>query len=319
MTDTFTLTASDGVGLVVHRWLPADDPRAIVQILHGASEHAGRYARLAQELNAAGYAVYAADHRGHGKTAGALDRFGIAGEDTWSKLVSDAREVTEHIAREHPDVPIVLLGHSMGSMVAQGYLVRGTGTLAAAVLTGTAGTFAPEWEGLRERLAAAIATEGRDVPSMEFAMLFANFNDPFVDPAAGEAASGFEWLSRDPAEVQRYVDDPWCGNPLTNGFVDDLAVGLEEIWTGGGETNIPDGFPVLLMNGSEDPVGENGASIQVLVERYRRAGLAVTDRLYDGARHEVFNEANRDEISRDLLEWLDRTVASAGGAERATT
>ena len=263
--------------------------------------------------------MYAVDHRGHGRTAGSLDRFGIAGEDGWNHLIGDARQVTDHIAREHPGVPIVLLGHSMGSMIAEGYLLRGTSQLAAAVLTGTAGTFAAEWEGLRERLAAAIETEGRDVPSMEFAMLFANFNDPFVEDAPGGEPTGFEWLSRDPAEVQLYVDDPWCGSPLSNGFVDDMAAGLEETWTRGDATSIPDGFPILLMNGSEDPVGGNGASIDVLVERYRSAGLAVTDLRYDGARHEVFNETNRDEIHRDLIEWLDRTIAPAEAPARPVT
>src|SRR4051794_18048022 len=117
MTDTFDLTMSDGQSLLVYRWLPDGEPRAVVQIAHGASEHGARYARLAGELNAAGYAVYADDHRGHGRTAGEPERFGIAGEDSWNRMIEDEKEITDHLAKTHPGLPLVLLGHSMGSFI----------------------------------------------------------------------------------------------------------------------------------------------------------------------------------------------------------
>lgn len=319
MTDTFPFPVSDGGTIVVHRWLPDGPVRGIVQIAHGASEHGARYDRLAGELTGAGFAVYADDHRGHGRTAGELERFGQAEPGSWDRMIADARELTEHLVRTHPDVPLVVLGHSMGSFIVQGYLqrhgdaLRGLG-LRGAVLSGSAGSRSAQQEGLRERVEAAVADEGRDVPSMQFALLFADFNDPFVDTAPASGPTGFEWLSRDPEEVQRYVDDPWCGQPLTNGFVLDMAAGLEELWTPEAEAGLPDGLPVLIAAGAEDPVGEHGASVRRLAERYRDAGLDVTEILYEGARHEIFNETNRDEVHRDLLTWLDRVVDPASGS-----
>ena len=319
MSDTFAFPTSDGASIEVYRWLPEGQPKAVLQIEHGASEHAGRYARLAAFLNPHGYAVYADDHRAHGRTAGDLERFGLAPEGSWDRILQDTRELTEHLAATHPGVPLVLLGHSMGSFIAQGYLqrfgneMRSSG-LIAAVLTGTAGSPSPQSEGLRERIEAAVAEEGRDVPSMTFAMLFADFNDPFTDTAPESGPTGFEWLSRDPEEVQRYVDDPWCGLPLSNGFVADLAVGMEEMWEEGAEERLPKDVPVLIMAGDKDPVGESGENVRGLTQRYRAAGIDTTEILYEGARHEIFNETNRDQVHQDLLAWLDGVVAARQGA-----
>ena len=138
MTPPSAITAPDGVEIALYRWLPDGvEPRAAVQIAHGAAEHAGRYERLARVLTGAGYAVYANDHRGHGRTAGSPERFGIAGPDGWSCLVADAELLTERIARAHPGRPIALIGHSMGSLVAQAVLQHGAPGLRAVVLSGT--------------------------------------------------------------------------------------------------------------------------------------------------------------------------------------
>jgi alpha-beta hydrolase superfamily lysophospholipase len=308
--EPIAIAADDGVELAVYRRLPSGRPRAIVQIAHGASEHARRYQRLAGVLAEAGYGMYANDHRGHGRTAGSLERFGIAGPDGWKRIVADAALLTRHIARAHPALPVVLLGHSMGSLVAQSQLQSGAEGLRAVVLSGTLSALPPlPGKDLAEAVAAAIARDGRDKPSAEFGMLFAGFNEPFAASAPGGSPTGFEWLSRDHAEVQRYVDDPWCGLPLTNGFVADNLRDLAELWAPGREERIPRRVPVLFIAGDRDPVGEFGEGVRRLAERYRRVGIPVTERLYPGARHEVFNEINRDEVHRDLLAWLDRVVA----------
>ncbi len=305
MSDSFMLTAPDGVEVVVYRWLPeGQEPRAVVQIAHGASEHAGRYERLAHVLTRAGYAVYANDHRGHGRTAGTLERFGVAGPDGWNRLLEDTRRLTDHISRAHPERMIVLLGHSMGSLVAQYYLQRGPEALRAVVLSGTLSSLPPGSEDLGARLDVAIASQGRDVPSEDFSMLFAGFNEPFVDTAPPGGPTGFEWLSRDHAEVRKYVDDPWCGLPLSNGFVADSLRQRDEIWGPGSEQRLPKGIPVLFIAGDQDPVGEFGEGVRRLAERYRRVGVRVSERIYRGARHEIFNETNRDEVHADLLDWL---------------
>jgi len=296
---------SDGVAVVVERWLPAGEPRAVVQLLHGGSEHAARYARLAEVLTAAGYAVYADDHRGHGRTAGDLERFGIAGNDAWERLLEDQKELTDHLRRIHTDRPIVLVGHSMGSFLGQGYIQRWGDSLRGAVLTGTAGSPSARAEEFHERVVAAIEREGRDAPSTDFAMLCLDFNDPFIDTAPASGPTGFEWLSRDTDEVQRYVDDPWCGLPLSNGFVVDMMYGLAATWTPKNEDRVPRQLPVLIMAGDQDPVGLTGKSVRALTARYRELGVPVTEILYRDARHEIFNETNRDEVHRDLVAWLE--------------
>jgi alpha-beta hydrolase superfamily lysophospholipase len=309
--ESLAIRADDGVEIALYRSLPAGRPRGMVQIAHGASEHARRYERLAGVLADAGYGVYASDHRGHGRTARSLERFGIAGPDGWSRIVADQKFLTGHIAGAHPGAPIVLLGHSMGSLIAQSYLQTGPEQLRAVVLSGTLSSLPPLPSGgdLAALVEAAIARHGRDAPSEEFGMLFAGFNEPFAASAPGGVPTGFEWLSRDQIEVRRYVDDPWCGLPLTSGFVADNLRGLAGIWEPGSEERIPTRVPVLFIAGDQDPVGEFGEGVRRLAERYRRAGIAVTERLYPGARHEMFNETNRDEVHRDLLAWLDRVVA----------
>ena len=306
MSDSFLLRANDGTDLFVYRWLPATAPRAVVQIAHGAAEHAGRYARIAGELTKAGYAVYANDHRGHGKTAAAPERAGIVGPDGWNTIVGDAKYLTDHLAVTHPGCPIVLLGHSMGSMLAQQYIQRWGSGLSGVILSGTASAIQPGAEDLAERVTAAIERDGPDSPSMDFAMLFLGFNEPFIESAPASGPTGFEWLSRDENEVQRYVDDPWCGFLFSNGFVGDFAPALESLWAPGTENAIPKKLPVMIIAGDQDPVGEFGVSVHALTERYRAVGLTVTEILYPGARHEIFNETNRDEVHKDVVDWLAR-------------
>jgi len=299
---TFELEAADGQRLFAYRWLPDDEPNAIVQIAHGASEHAARYRRVAEALTGAGYGAYAADHRGHGRTASDFGRFGVARPGGWDAIVNDLHELTTRIEAEHPDVPIVLMGHSMGSMMAQEYLQRWSGDLAGVVLSGTTGGSV-----LDETMLGAIVAMGEgdaaDQPSEVFAGMFAGFNEPFTGPEA----TGFEWLSRDAAEVKLYVDDPSCGEPLSNGFVADMMSGMQGTWTGGGESTIGKDLPVYVFSGEEDPVGGTKAdSVRDLVARYEALGIGpITLRLYADGRHEMLNETNRAEVEADLVAWLD--------------
>jgi alpha-beta hydrolase superfamily lysophospholipase len=228
-------------------------------------------------------------------------------------MVLDARLLTGHIAAAHPGRPIVLVGHSMGSFIVQDYLRRWGDGMRAAVLTGTGGTFTAESRAeadeLALRLDAASAREGRDVPSTEFAKRFASFNDRFVVSGQESAATGFEWLSRDPVEVQRYVDDPWCGRPLSNGFMADMIAGRKALAAPDVPGPLATGLPVLITAGDQDPVGGADAErVRLLAERYRASGMSVTEKIYPGARHELFNETNRDEVHADLLAWLDAVV-----------
>lgn len=298
---TFTFTDPEGFEVFVRQWEPEGDVRAVLQVAHGAVEHGGRYARLAGFLNHEGIAVYAPDHRGHGQTAGTMDRAGKAGEDGWNGIVRDFARLGDLIEEQHPDTPVFVIGHSMGSIVAQQYMEEHRERLAGVILTGSWGTLGDTDE-LLAAVDASIAAEGRDAPSMMLAQMFGSFNEPF----GGE--TGFEWLSRDQAEVQKYVDDPWSGSfAFSNGFVKDFFEAMVHTWRH--EDRIPKSLPVLIASGDKDPAGGMSVTTQILIDRYQELGLEdLTARFYPDARHEILNEANRDEVQADILNWLDAHI-----------
>lgn len=305
MATQLTYDGADGQTISAHAWLPDGTPKAVLQITHGASEHVARYGRVADRLTAAGYGVYGQDHRAHGRTADEYGQFAVARPGGWDAIIDDTHRLTELIAREHPGVPIVLFGHSMGSFIAQAYLQRWGDDLAGLVLSGTSGGL-----GLDDATIAMIVAfgdgDGADQPSEVFAAMFAGFNEPFTS----DDATGFEWLSRDPVEVQKYVEDPWCGFPLSNGYVADMLSGTAAMWTPEAEASIHRDLPILVMSGENDPVGgENLQSVRDLIARYEALGAGpITVRIYPDGRHEMLNEINRDEVEADIVAWLDSIV-----------
>ncbi|MFN7697650.1 MAG: alpha/beta fold hydrolase [Deltaproteobacteria bacterium] len=298
--ETFTLSARDGASIHVYRWLPEGEVRAIVQIAHGMAEHAARYARFAEALTAAGYAVYADDHRGHGKTAEERELGHFGDERGWERVLSDLLALGARAKSEHPGKKLVYFGHSMGSFFGQAILQRSAREYDAMILSGTnapgsvlerAGTAVARLERLRGGL--------RGKSALLAFLSFGSFNDAFK-PARTE----FDWLSRDPAEVDRYVADPRCGFRCTNELWVQLLEGLHAIATGGFGT-VPKDFPVHLLAGDRDPVSRGGKGVVELHDRLRSAGLTRTSlRLYPEARHEMLNETNREEVTRDLVEVL---------------
>ena len=292
-----TFTNADGLAISFRRWLPDGEPRAIVQIAHGASEHSGRYDRFARYLTQHGYAVVADDHRGHGETA-KVTGVGIAGPRGWQGMVDDLAELGALAKAEIGDVPLVLVGHSMGSFLAQRLIQDRGDTLAGVVLSGSSGGLANVDDTI-----AVLETLPADQP----APIFGPLNAPF-EPAR----TPFDWLSRDTDEVDRYVADPMCGDdaPLTIGFVLDMMRSGRETWKPENEQRIPRDLPVLLITGEADPVSEGAATVRALEARYRSNGMTdVTGLYYPDARHELLNETNRDAVQDDVRAWLDRVTA----------
>src|ERR1700743_2206339 len=186
-SSTFTYPSEDGAQITGYRWDPAGEPRAAVQITHGMGEHAQRYEHVAQALNDAGYVVYGQDHRGHGGSV--ICEPGHRGDGGWPALVDDSGGLSARIRDEHPGLPLVLLGHSMGSFAVQQYLLRHSWEVDAAVLTGTA---------VIDLLEPAL--------DLDQPLALAMFNAPFAP-----ARTDYDWLSRDEATVDAYVADPLCG------------------------------------------------------------------------------------------------------------
>ena len=269
-------------------------------------EHARRYEPVARALGQAGYAVFASDHRGHGGTA--TQPLGWMGGDGWNRTIADVYEFGVRLRGRHPGCRLVLLGHSMGSMLAQQFITRHGAAIDAAAFSGSPG-FKNAFGRIVPKLVARFEAwrQGPDQPSALLqSLLFGNSNKPFDAPGA----TGFEWLSRDAAEVRKYVDDPLCGFVLTTGSLVDLFAGAAMAQSPACLENIPRTLPLYVFAGTEDPVHGGRADIDRMLQMWRAAGLTrIEHRWYDGGRHEVFNETNRDEVVRDLVTWLDRVTA----------
>jgi alpha-beta hydrolase superfamily lysophospholipase len=300
--DLHLLQGVDGTRVRYRRWLPDGALRGTVQLVHGASEHSGRYRRLASALTARGYGVWAMDLRGHGRTAEStgIGRFGgRLGVDT---VLDDVDALHLVIADQHPGVPRVLLGHSMGSVIALAAAERNGADLAGLVLSGPVGV-APQLADtvtvLEEAVAAGAADHALDA--------LGAFNEKF-EPAR----TRYDWLSRDPAEVDKYVADPLSGDemPLTVAYAAGVFALAVRAATPEAVAALPDGLPVLLLSGQLDPVGgDDAVQVTDLAQLFTERGLPVEQHVYPQARHEVFNETNRDEVVDDLLAWLDVRLA----------
>jgi alpha-beta hydrolase superfamily lysophospholipase len=303
----FTFTASDGARLAAYKWEPATAPRGVLHLAHGLAEHAGRYARTAKSLNSHGYVVYANDMRGHGQTAQSQEELGFFGEaDGWNRVVRDVAEMLEAEANENAGVPLILLGHSMGSYLAQQLLYEHPHLLHAAILSAPNGK-PSRWAQAGRAVARAerlrLGKRGRS--QLINSLTFGKFNEAFAP-----VATPFDWLSRDLAEVKLYFNDARCGFLSTTQLWVDFLDGIAELAQPAHKRMIGATFPIYLLAGSHDPVCGQGKGATALAQEYQTAGLTdVTCKLYAEGRHEMLNEINRHEVMQDLTEWLARVLA----------
>lgn len=275
---------ADGTKVTTYTWAEvAGETLGVVQIAHGLAEHGERYDRFAKALNAAGFVVHAVDHRGHGRTAdGRLGDFRAAG---FSGLIADVAQFGSALRAQHGSLPLFLFGHSMGSFAAQAAILDHAPTWSGVVLSGSTAL---------DVVAAGMANAPADAPAGLEA-----FNAGF------EHRTGYEWLSRDDAEVDAYVADPWCGWDVPDPVIPSLFAPASRLADPALLSAIRSDLPILVASGDADPLAGGGALIQMLAQRYRDAGITdVTVKLYPAARHEILNETNRDEVTADIVAWL---------------
>lgn len=282
ITSSF-VSAADGTEIATFAWPAPANPVGVVQLAHGLAEHSARYARLAHALNQAGYTVFSTDHRGHGVTG--RDNLGDFGPAGFEGLIADVAQFGAALGSQHPGLPVFLIGHSMGSFAAQAAITTDSAQYAGVVLSGSTSL---------DVLAANLANAPADAPpGLE------GFNVGF------EHRTGFEWLSRDDAEVDLYVADPWCGFETPPQTLPMLFGPASRLADPAVLAGIRPDLPVLIVSGTDDPLAGGGELLQLLGSRYRGAGLQdVTVTLYPGARHEIFNEINRDDVTGDVVTWL---------------
>ena len=303
--ETFAFFSQDQTEIQVYKWGIKDkNTKGIIQISHGMAETASRYQRFAQQLNEEGYIVFANDHRGHGKSAKNIEALGYLGDNRgFELLIQDMATLTDLIKKEYPNIPIYLFSHSMGSFAAQKYIIDYKEKIDGLILSGSNGR-----QGFLLKAGKLVANIEKTMRGRKFkskmldSLVFGSYNKPFASDG-----TGFEWLSRDTEEVEKYVKDPYCGTLFPTSFYCDFIEVLEDIEDKRNFGKIPKNIPILLISGEEDPVGGFGKGVEELYNRYLKCGVEQVElKLYEGARHELLNEINRDEVTLDILKWLEK-------------
>jgi len=283
-TERFRLTSSDGLCIACARWDSRSSARAVVQIAHGMGEHMGRYADTVDALVAAGLNVYANDHRGHGLSAHM--RLGELGKGGFELLVQDRERLSAIAREENPDLPLLLLGHDIGSFAAQRYVIDHSHGIDGLILSGSGAL-----EGLvRSALAKTVGSN-------------------LLNAAFEPARTPFDWLCRDQAIVDAFMADPLCfDDPHPDSRASFLGA-APQLSDPAALRKIRGDLPIYLFSGSEDPVGQHLRGLHRLIGRYRAAGLSdIAFDFYPGGRHEMLKEINRGQVQARLLGWIFQTL-----------
>ena len=316
----------DGTQLFLHRWLPGlagtspSKPAAVLHIVHGMAEHGLRYQRLADKLTANNIEVWAADQRGHGKTADTginnPGKGGLLGHCAdvkgFDRVSADVHAINCAIRKTYPDIPIVLMGHSWGSFISQNYIEKygDAGIINGCILSGTRGPGGIVVKaGLPLMRLFALFCGKRKGSEAARAIADGPYSKPFKPNR-----TPFDWLSRDEEQVDAYIEDPKCGMLCSTGFYRDMVGGLNRIHRKDAMAAISQELPIYVVCGSNDPVGDMGVSPTALVNKYRSLGIKDLEFVqYPGARHEILNETNREEVMENILSWINRHYGLSAG------
>src|SRR5207253_6592594 len=278
-------TSGYGLSIGCAKWGDHREPRGVIQIAHGLGEHIGRYAELADLLVEDEFVVYGNDHRGHGLTAKPSDSFGDFGPGGFDQLVEDMVSLRVIAKKEHPGKPYILLGHGMGSFAAQQFVLDHGHSIDGLALSGS-GTL----DGLA-RLAQSISL-GTDPMKL-------------MNAAFEPARTPMDWLSRDNAEVDKFINDPLCFPSLKPESMQSFLDTFPRLADPREIRKARDDLPVYILSGSDDPVGQKLEGVRVLIDRYRSAGLtSIAHDFYSDGRHEMLHEINRRDVITNLLVWM---------------
>ena len=276
---------------------PAIAPRAALVISHGMVEHPARYDDLAAFLNNSHIAVYGIYHIGHGPDAVKLNHMG---EGDFDRCVEHIHALVQ-LAKAETGVPVILLGHSMGSFLSQLYVTR-YHDLAGLILSGStkASPVAKAGAVLATVLTALRKDKTHPSPFMNH-MAFGAYNKAFPNPR-----TDFDWLSRDNDQVDKYIADPLCGGICSISFYKNLTCGMARMGKRALTRNVSKALPIYIQGGSMDPVSDMGKGLYALRDQYTALGLSRVElSVYEGARHEIFNETNRAEVYRNTLAFIE--------------
>lgn len=294
--------------IYVREWLPDFSPIGVVQICHGIAEHITRYDKFAQFLASKGFVVAGDDHLGHGKSVSSSDDYGYFGEHGgWELVVGDMRKLYERLREQYHSLPIFIFGHSMGSFLTRTYIIRYHDGPDGVILSGTG-----QQNSLLVSTGLSIANgiikrNGADYKSQRLNDLaFFGYNSHYKPKR-----TSFDWLTRDGAVVDEYINDPMCGFIPTAGLFRDMFTGIKYISNQKNLERMNKDLPVYFISGDDDPVGDYGKGVLRTYNGFLKAGLSdVTLKMYHGGRHEIISEHNKDEVYSDILAWLQSKCQS---------
>jgi alpha-beta hydrolase superfamily lysophospholipase len=286
------------------KYIPTNEAKGTIEIIHGMAEHRKRYDAFASFLASQGFITYIYDQRGHGETAGTLENVGYMSDiDNFKVLVDDSRIVSEYIKQENPNLPIFVFGHSMGSFITQRFAELYGKTVNGVILCGSNYTKSALYS-LGIFIARIITkSKGRNYRSKFVNNLsFGSYNKPFKPNR-----TDFDWLSVNEANVDKYIADEWCGAMFSVSYFMDLLRGFKDI-ASNYEVISPE-LPIYLIAGSMDPVGNLSKGVIKLEKVLKKNFIKdVSMKLYEGKRHEILNEDNKEEVYNDVLTWLEKHI-----------
>lgn len=295
---------SDNTNVALHSWLPDDinNINYVIVISHGMTEYGLRYEDFAKEFIKYNCAVYAHDHRGHGYTANTEAALGyLADKYGFVKVVSDLSQIIDYVKLKHPNKKVFVLGHSFGSFVLQSYIEDINKKVDGCILSGTAGPRVALGNLLKNvsKLMCFFFGKKNKAKFLTF-LSFGTYTKriPKDDPCQS-------WLSRDGEFLKKYESNKYCGFVCSNLFYVDLGYALATIHLKNNIKKIPIDLPILFITGTEDPVGGYTKTVKKLASIYRKNGIKdVKEIYYEGARHEPLNEINRQEVYKDVIQWI---------------
>lgn len=285
------------------KWVPDTDPRGIFIIVHGMAEHIGRYEAFAEFMCNKGFVVAANEHLGHGGSVSQGPKGYFCKRDAATVVVRDVHRLKKTIQEEYPGLPIFIFGHSMGSLITRNYMTRyGTG-IDGAVICGTLQMNKGLIGAMGFLCRVLMLFQGSKHPSVLMNQVgFGSYCKKIENPR-----TPFDWLTKDDAIVNKYIADPDCGFLFTlNGFLT-LKELLARLHDKSLLEKIPKSLPVFFIYGSEDPCGEYGVAVRKVIEQYKQLGIKdVSDKCYEGDRHELLNELDKETVMGDIYDWIDR-------------
>ena len=307
---------------------PDFKPKAIVQLAHGMCEYVRRYRPFARWLNDHGYLAVGNDHLGHGMTAAKLaeekdgiidpaenDELGYFSENNgWQHCVADMHRLTRIMKKEYPDLPYFMFAHSMGSLLGRAYVTQYPDELDGVIFSGTSGLLGNEPELLLYLEGLKKAKGDRFRPPLTDKAMFGKYG--IYNTKAGRDGGG--WLNRDAEAVMKYAQDPYCTFKFTvNGFINlvsALHFSNRDQWF----EEYPKELPTYLISGSKDPVGDCGKGVLKVYNKMKLYDCDVEMKIYNGAKHEVINEINKEEVYDDVLAFFEGVLSGGKGEGECT-